>query len=215
MFRVLMLPMALLLVSAMPALATDTAPQGGPSGALGYECDDDTGQCTCSFDNAPHDCEDMLDREGCEARDEVGYPWDPVRKGNGLPWYYFVDCDRNTGTCTCNRAVTGGDQSTSRRPETFDPANENASEGADEGHEMLVPPRRDADTHTTHRSSATVNAPRSDDIVAPNNRTTDRQNETVSARRGNAPTSDTATDEAAEADEDAAPTERRVRDHRQ
>lgn len=201
----------LLSVDATTGNAATSTPQGAPSGTLGFQCFPDLGACTCRL-GLGNDCENLLDAGMCQASEDVGYAWDPELKGQGLPWYYFVDCDVDGGNCTCTmpESATRGD--TRRRPEIFDPASDNATEGTGEGYEMLDPPRRDAQTRTG--SPATVNTPRSDDIVAPNNGATDRQNETVSARRGPAPSSDTAPNDASEGEVETAPTERRVRDHR-
>jgi len=145
------MPIALLFVSAVPALATDTAPQGGPTGALGYDCDDVSGACTCSM-NDPEDCERMLDLNSCEVQEEAGIPWDPTSRGFGMPFWYFLDCDLNTGVCTCNRTLTGRDQSTSQRPDRFDQADENAP-GSDD---ITAPNNRRNETVGARRGTAPV-----------------------------------------------------------
>jgi len=98
---------------ASAGMAASNAPVSS-GGTPNYSCDEDTGFCTCSTSNGDVDCREMLDSQLCQASDRVDAPWadETTARANGQSWIDYLDCDRNTGRCTCE--LTAGTASIPR-----------------------------------------------------------------------------------------------------
>ena len=112
-FKFTMVILVCLVGGASAGMAASNAPVSS-DGTSNYSCDEDTGFCTCSTSNGDVDCREMLDSQLCQASDRVDAPWadETTARANGQSWIDYLDCDRNTGRCTCE--LTAGTASIPR-----------------------------------------------------------------------------------------------------
>ena len=112
-FKFAMVILVCLVGGASAGMAASNAPVSS-GGTSNYSCDEDTGFCTCSTSNGDVDCREMLDSQLCQASGRVDAPWadETTARANGQSWIDYLDCDRNTGQCTCE--LTAGTASIPR-----------------------------------------------------------------------------------------------------
>ena len=142
------------------ANATQTV-TGTTGGSYHERCLPETGRCTCRGTWSGTACRELMASGSCAVAGSAQEPWSQELEDSGEHWSSFLDCNLNSGVCSCPMAPEAPRNEGELETGAIEPATENAHEpgrrdppgppGATQAPESAVGSSRNSEVVPTRR----------------------------------------------------------------